>query len=182
LDAVEGSYGQRARDHFFALQRIIPTLRGLEIIDNDNRGLQPTQDAGFSRLPWKRYELENYFITPQLLIDWAQPPQADLFEDLRQATLDQLILAMIFAGSEGDFANFQEANPATQATLWRAQTQTIKLSSFAVEFFRALAAATGSSMQLRKRDLYLLIDHVPVAAIDPEVSDKLDAIHRLLQH
>lgn len=181
LDAVEGSYGQRARDHFFALQRTLPNMRGLEIIDNDNRGLQPSQDGGFSRLPWKRYELENYFITPQLLIDQAQPPQADLFQDLRQATLDQLIQEMIFAGNETDFANFREANPATQATLWRAQTQTIKLSAFAEAFFRALAAATGSSILLRKRDLYLLIDCLPVAAIDPEVVEKLDAIHRLLQ-
>jgi ABC-type cobalamin/Fe3+-siderophores transport system ATPase subunit len=181
LDAVEGSYGQRARDHFFSLQRILPNLRGLEIIDNDNRGLQPTQDGGFSRLPWKRYELENYFITSQLLMDWAQPPQADLFQDLRQATLDQLILEMIFAGNETDFANFRAANPATQATLWRAQTQTIKLSTFAEAFFRALAGATGSSILLRKRDLYLLIDRLPVAAIDPEVIEKLDAIHRLLQ-
>ena len=181
LDAVEGSYGQRARDHFFALQRILPSLRGLEIIDNDNRGLQPSQDGGFARLPWKRYELENYFITPQLLIDWAQPPQSDLFQDLRQATLDQLIQEMIFAGNESDFANFREANPATKATLWRAQTQTIKLSAFAEAFFRTLAAATGSSILLRKRDLYRLIDCLSVAAIDPEVVDKLDAIHRLLQ-
>lgn len=132
-------------------------------------------------MPWKRYELENYFITPQLLIDWAQPPQSDLFQDLRQATLDQLIQEMIFAGNESDFANFRAANPATKATLWRAQTQTIKLSAFAEAFFRALAAATGSSILLRKRDLYRLIDCLPVAAIDPEVVDKLDAIHRLLQ-
>jgi ABC-type branched-subunit amino acid transport system ATPase component len=181
LDAVEGAFGQKARDHFFALRRILPDLRGLEIIDNDNRGLQPSNEGGFTRSPWKRYELENYFVTPQVLLDWAQPVVADLFSDQRLATLDQLILAMIFDGSYSDFANYQAANPATQATLWRAQTQTKKLSLFAEAYFRHLANATGGPIMLRKRDLYRLIERCDVNSIDLEVVDKLDAIYRLVQ-
>jgi hypothetical protein len=181
LDAVEGAFGQKARDHFFALRRILPDLRGLEIIDNDNRGLQPSNEGGFTRSPWKRYELENYFVTPQVLLDWAQPVVADLFSDQRLATLDQLILAMIFDGSDSDFANYQAANPATQDTLWRAQTQTKKLSLFAEAYFRHLANATGGPIMLRKRDLYRLIERCDVNSIDLEVVDKLDAIYRLVQ-
>jgi predicted ATPase len=181
LDAVEGAFGQKARDHFFALRRILPELRGLEIIDNDNRGLQPSDEGGFIRSPWKRYELENYFVTPQVLLDWAQPDDADLFCDQRLATLDQLILAMIFDGSDSDFANYQAANTATQATLWRAQTQTKKLSLFAENYFRHLANATGCQIMLRKRDLYRLIERYDINSIDREVVEKLDAIYRLVQ-
>ena len=181
LDAVEGAFGQKARDHFFALRRILPDLRGLEIIDNDNRGLQPSDEGGFIRSPWKRYELENYFVTPQVLLDWAQPDDADLFCDQRLATLDQLILAMIFDGSDSDFANYQAANTATQATLWRAQTQTKKLSLFAENYFRHLANATGCQIMLRKRDLYRLIERYDINSIDREVVEKLDAIYRLVQ-
>jgi predicted ATPase len=181
LDAVEGAFGQKAKEHFFALRRILPDLRGLEIIDNDNRGLQPSDEGGFTRSPWKRYELENYFVTPQVLLDWAQPVVADLFSDQRLATLDQLILAMIFDGSDSDFANYQAANPATQATLWRAQTQTKKLSLFAEQYFRHLAKATGGPIMLRKRDFYRLIERCDVNSIDLEVVDKLDAIYRLVQ-
>jgi len=181
LDAVEGAFGQKARDHFFALRRILPDLRGLEIIDNDNRGLQPSDEGGFCRSPWKRYELENYFVTPQVLLDWAQPDDADLFCDQRLATLDQLILAMIFDGSDSDFANYQAANTATQATLWRAQTQTKKLSLFAENYFRHLANATGCQIMLRKRDLYRLIERYDINSIDREVVEKLDAIYRLVQ-
>jgi ABC-type branched-subunit amino acid transport system ATPase component len=181
LDAVEGAFGQKAKEHFFALRRILPELRGLEIIDNDNRGLQPSDEGGFIRSPWKRYELENYFVTPQVLLDWAQPVVADLFSDQRLATLDQLILAMIFDGSDSDFANYQAANPATQATLWRAQTQTKKLSLFAEAYFRNLANATGGPIMLRKRDLYRLIERCDVNSIDLEVVEKLDAIYRLVQ-
>jgi energy-coupling factor transporter ATP-binding protein EcfA2 len=181
LDAVEGAFGQKARDHFFALRRILPDLRGLEIIDNDNRGLQASDEGGLTRSPWKRYELENYFVTPQVLLDWAQPVVADLFSDQRLATLDQLILAMIFDGNESDYANYQAANPATQATLWRAQTQTKKLSLFAEAYFRHLANETGGPIMLRKRDLYRLIERCDLNSIDLEVVDKLDTIYRLVQ-
>ena len=181
LDAVEGAFGQRARDHFFALRRILPDLQGLEIIDNDNRGLTETRDGGFCRLPWRRYELENYIISPQALLDWVQPETADRFADQRTTILETLIREKIFDGNAADFANYSEANPATQSTIWRAQTQTKKLSLFAKEYFRRVAAATGAPMLLRKRDLYRLVERQHPDSIDPDVSLKLDAIHQLLQ-
>jgi ABC-type cobalamin/Fe3+-siderophores transport system ATPase subunit len=181
LDAVEGSFGQRAKAHFSALRRILPNLRALEIIDNDNRGLVETSEEGFTRLPWKRYELENYIISPQILLDWAQSESFDLFGDQRTAILDALIFEKIFDGNDPDYSNYLVANPATQSTIWRAQTQTKKLSVFAEEFFRRVAEATGSSMLLRKRDLYRLVERQPPDSIDPDVNLKLDAIHQLLR-
>jgi ABC-type cobalamin/Fe3+-siderophores transport system ATPase subunit len=182
LDAVEGAFGQNARDHFFALRRILPDLQGLEIIDNDNRGLQDSEAGGFTRLPWKRYELENYVVTPQLLMDWAQPDGMDLFADQRKRILDDLLLEKIFDGNAADFENYSSANPSTQSTIWRAQTQTQKLSLVAEEFFRRVGEATGTPIPLRKRDLYRLIERQEPASIDPEVTLKLDAILQLLQH
>lgn len=181
LDAVEGAFGQKARDHFFALRRILPDLRGLEIIDNDNRGLQDSEDGGFARLPWRRYELENYVITPQLLIDWAHPDGPDLFADQRRDILENLVLEMVFDGNDVDFENYTVANPATQSTIWRAQTQTKKLSLIAEEFFRRVADATGTPILLRKRDFFRLIERLEVGSIDPEVTSKLDAVQKLLQ-
>ena len=67
-----------------------------------------------------------------------------------------------------------------QNTLWRAQTQSRKLSLFAEEFFRRIAEATGTRIQLRKSDLYRLIERLDPASIDPEVAAKLDAILKLL--
>ncbi|MFM9073563.1 MAG: ATP-dependent nuclease [Cyanobium sp.] len=181
LDAVEGAFGEKARDHFYALRRLLPDLRGLEILDNDNRGLQNSQEGGFIRLPWKRYELENYIVTPQLLMEWAQPTVADLFADQRAAILSQLLLDSVFASNDADFQNYLQANPSTQSTLWRAQTQTQKLSLLAEEFFRRVAQATATPILLRKTDLYRLIERQDLALIDPEVGEKLDAIQLLLQ-
>jgi ABC-type branched-subunit amino acid transport system ATPase component len=180
LDAVEGAFGQKARDHFFALRNILPELRGLEIIDSDNRGLLESSAGGFSRLPWKRYELENYLITPDLLMEWMHVDGADLFADHRQAILDGLLLEKIFDNNQADFENYSQANTSTQNTIWRAQTQTRKLSLFAEEFFRRCATATGTPIPLRKGDLYQLIHGQPIASIDPEIIEKLDAILDLL--
>jgi ABC-type cobalamin/Fe3+-siderophores transport system ATPase subunit len=181
LDAVEGAFGQRARDHFFNLRRILPHLRGLEILDNDNRGLTEIHEGGFTRLPWKRYELENYLISPEAILESTQPETPDLFSDQRSAILDSLILEKIFDNNAVDYANYTEANPATQSTIWRAQTQTKKLSLFAEEFFRRIAHATGGAMLLRKRDLYRLVERLNPATMDPDISLKLDAIHELLR-
>ena len=180
LDAVEGAFGQKARDHFFALRNILPELRGLEIIDSDNRGLLESSAGGFSRLPWKRYELENYLITPDLLMEWMHVDGADLFADHRQAILDGLLHEKIFDNNQADFENYSQANTSTQNTIWRAQTQTRKLSLFAEEFFRRCATATGTPIPLRKGDLYQLIHGQPIASIDPEIIEKLDAILDLL--
>ena len=180
LDAVEGAFGQKARDHFFALRNILPKLRGMEIIDNDNRGLLESSAGGFRRLPWKRYELENYLVTPDLLMAWVHADGIDLFADQRQAILDGLLLEQIFDHNQADFENYSKANSSTQNTIWRAQTQTKKLSLFAEEFFRCCAAATGTAIALRKGDFYQLISRQPLASIDPEISEKLDAILGLL--
>ncbi len=107
--------------------------------------------------------------------------RADLFADQRTTILDTHIRENIFDENAADFANYTEANPATQSTIWRAQTQTIKLSLFAEEFFRRIAEATGTPMLLRKRDLYRLVERQHPDSIDPDVSLKLDAIHQLLQ-
>ena len=180
LDAVEGAFGQKARDHFFALRNILPKLRGMEIIDNDNRGLLESSAGVFRRLPWKRYELENYLVTPDLLMAWVHADGIDLFADQRQAILDGLLLEQIFDHNQADFENYSKANSSTQNTIWRAQTQTKKLSLFAEEFFRRYAAATGTAIALRKGDFYQLISRQPLASIDPEISEKLDAILGLL--
>ena len=181
LDAVEGAFGQTAQEHFYALRRIIPDLQGLEIIDNDNRGLQVSEAGGLTRLPWKRYELENYIVTPQLLMDWAEPDTIDLFADQRKGILNDLLLEKIFSGNAADYENYSSANSSTQSTIWKAQTQSQKLSLVAEEFFRRVGEATGSPISLRKRDFYRLIEGQDPTSIDPEVTVKLNAILQLLQ-
>jgi ABC-type branched-subunit amino acid transport system ATPase component len=81
LQRVEGGYGLKAEQHFNVLKRMIPALRGLSIQDNDGKGRADGIQNGLNKLVWKRYEAENYFISPELLLAAArqQAPEGELF-------------------------------------------------------------------------------------------------------
>jgi ABC-type cobalamin/Fe3+-siderophores transport system ATPase subunit len=183
LERVEGGYGLGATEHFHALRGMIPDLRGLAIRDNDGKQHQEGEQGGLQLRMWKRYEPENYFITPELLLAWADQhlPHEDLFAQSRQKLLDALILKDVFDGSQEDFDNFQKADRSTRKTLWRAQTQSRKLSLFAEEFFRRLAKETGTRMLARKGELHSLVALCDQGELNGEVQEKLDALLRLLQ-
>lgn len=182
LDRVEGGYGLRATEHFHALLGMIPGLRGLEIRDNDGKTHKEGIQGGLQIRMWKRYEPENYFITPELLLAWADQhlPDEDLFAQARQKLLDGLIFNEVFDGSHEDFENYQKADLSTRKTLWRAQTQSKKLSLFAENFFRMLAEHTGTRMLARKGELHTLVALCEASDLNGEVREKLDALDELL--
>jgi ABC-type branched-subunit amino acid transport system ATPase component len=182
LERVEGGFGLSAEKHFLALKSIIPGLRGLEIRDNDGKQRTDGERNGLRQLVWKRYEPENYFITPELLLAYvaAQAPGEDLFARQRQEILDSLVLVRVFDGEGADYENYRKADPSTRKTLWRAQTQMKKLSAFAEAFFERLAAATGNRVLIRKGGFHELIALCDPADLNGEVGQKLDALNRLL--
>ena len=182
LERVEGGFGLSADKHFLALKSIIPGLRGLEIRDNDGKQRADAERNGLHQLGWKRYEPENYFITPELLLAYVttQSPGEDLFAPQRQEIMERLILEHVFDGEQADYDNYRKADPSTRKTLWRAQTQTKKLSAFAEAFFEQLAAATGSRVLIRKGGFHELIALCDPAELNGEVWQKLDALQRLL--
>lgn len=182
LERVEGGFGLSAAKHFQALKGMLPGLRGLEIRDNDSKQRAETERNGLAQLVWKRYESENYFVTPEVLLAFVerQSPGEDLFATNRQEILDALILEKVFDGDRGDFETYQNAVPAYRKTLWRAQTQNRKLSAFAEAFFERLAAATGSRVLLRKGGFHELVALCEPADLNGEVKEKLDAVASLL--
>lgn len=182
LERVEGGFGMSADKHFLALKSILPELRGLEIRDNDGKQRADSERHGLQQLVWKRYEPENYFITPELLLAFVEikSPGEDLFAQQRQEIMERLILERVFDGEQADYENYRTAEPAFRKTLWRAQTQTRKLSAFAEEFFERLATATGNRILIRKGGFHELIALCDPPELNGEVKQKLDALQRLL--
>lgn len=182
LERVEGGYGMSAPEHYHALRSMIPNLRGLVIRDSDGKQCREANQDGLEIRVWKRYEPENYFITPELLLVWAdkQIPGEDLFSQTRQQIMDELILEQVFEDNDDDFANYQKLDASTRKTLWRAQTQNKKLSLFAEEFYRRLAKETGTRMLARKGELHELVTLCDPSDLNGEVREKLDAMQRLL--
>jgi predicted ATPase len=182
LERVEGGFGMSADKHFLALKSILPELRGLEIRDNDGKQRADSERHGLQQLVWKRYEPENYFITPELLLAFVETksPGEDLFAQQRQEIMERLILERVFDGEQADYENYRTAEPAFRKTLWRAQTQNRKLSAFAEDFFERLATATGNRVLIRKGGFHELISFCDPAELNGEVKQKLDALQRLL--
>ena len=184
LERVEGGFDAMPQRHFFALRPMVPDLRGLAILDNDGYERNDSDEGGLQIVYWRRYEAENYFITPDVLRKYVTEHYQDvtLSERFRvqiDVVLDALIQERIFNGSQGDFTTWRDANADAKRLLWEARTERLKLSDFAEEFFRRLAQKLGHAMLLRKGELHRLVRFVDPVTIPKEVSEKLELLQEL---
>ena len=183
LERVEGGYGRPPQQHFFALRNLVPGLRGLAILDSDGQKRQDSDEGGLHTVYWKRYEAENYFITPDLLRSHVAEHYgtglfSDAASDAADEVLDELICERVFDARQ--FSTWKRADAETAQVLWDARTGSLKLSDFAEEFFRRLSQRLGHPRLLRKGELHRLIRSVDPASIPAEVEEKLNLLQALL--
>ena len=184
LERVEGGFGITPKQHFFQLRSMIPELKGLAILDNDGKNRVSSSEGGLQTLYWRRYEAENYFVTPQLLRNYARRHYADatLFGG-HQAEIDNVLhelnVERVFAGSRTDCATYDQLTGEAKKLVWEAQTQQVKLSDFAEEFFRRLASEIGDQMLLTKGELHRLMELAPPDHMAVEVTEKLNALQQV---
>ncbi len=186
LERVEGGFGITPKDHFRSLRELIPGLKGLAILDNDGQNRQPSREGQLQIVYWRRYEAENYFITPEVLRRFAFSDYKDmtLFRGFRKEideVLGKLILERVFGGIEADYRTYLNSSPDATRLLWDAKTERLKLSDFAEEFFRQLANELGHAMLLSKGELHRLVPFTDVAAIPVEVTEKLTQLDDLFR-
>ena len=184
LERVEGGFGLTPRQHFFALRTLVPGLVGLAILDGDGRERPDVDEGGLRIAHWRRYECENYFVTPEVLTAYAREAYAEAplfgrFENEIDAVLAELILERVFSGRTRDFRTWQGLDADATRLLWTSSTGSIKLSDFAEEFFRRLADRLGHAMLLRKSELHRLVDFADPDSIVDEVTEKLDLLASL---
>lgn len=186
LERVEGGFGITPRDHFKGLRDLLPDLKGLAILDNDGRGRQSSVEGALTLSYWRRYEAENYFVTPDVLRRYAHSHYADmeLFGGFRveiEEVLDALILEQIFDAIDADFQAWKQSPAEAARIVWEAKTERVKLSTFAEEYFRRLSARIGGPMPLKKGELHRLVAIVEPKAIPAEVTEKLNLLVELFQ-
>ena len=186
LESVEGGFGRTPREHFYGLRDLLPSLKGLAILDNDGRGRSDVHEAALSLMYWRKYEAENYFVTPDVLRRYALAQYAGMelfssFEPEINEVLDALVLSQVFDGVEADFATWKSSPPEAARIVWEAKTERRKLSAFAEEFFQRLATRTSGTVLLRKGELHRLVEWISPSSIAPEVAEKLDALQHLFE-
>ena len=186
LERVEGGFGIKPKKHFFALHKLVPGLRGLVILDGDTKNREDTKNQ-LSTSYWKRYEIESYFITRELLLDSVQnhcrefPLPGDL-KNHAPKILDKLIQERIFDDNPEDFNIWKETSSKAQRLVWEGKATIHKLSALAEEFYEKLADAIGGPVLYRKGRFYELIDLVEPESIPKEITEKLDLIQDLLEN
>lgn len=188
LERVEGGFGITPLDHFKGLKNLLPGLKGLAVLDNDGQGRQDRNFGDLRVCYWRRYETENYFVTPDLLRRYAvsQYPADDLFSQQTIGAIDevlsQVVTELVFDGDVTDYSAWQ-ASPAEAARLvWEAKTERRKLSHLAEEFFRRLARRIGGGILLKKGELHRLMSFAKLSAnAEAEVRVKLDLLYQIFE-
>jgi hypothetical protein len=189
LERVEGGFGLTPQVHFNGLRNLLPALQGLAILDNDGQSRQDRDDGALKFRYWRRYEAENYFITPELLRRHAYQhyPADDLFTQQARAAVDEALAESlrdeVFRGSQADYDTWAASPPDAARLIWETSTRDSKLSAFAESFFRRLAEKVGGGILLPKGEFHRLIAQAELSpAAVAEVREKLDALQQLFEH
>jgi hypothetical protein len=117
---------------------------------------------------WKRRELENYICRREVLISYARHGQPDDLFGL--AERDRRAQAMTEAIDEVSSALATLGHPDPWSSEIKATDE------FLDPVFKTFFAKLKLPLTFRKSDYHQLAAFVPVADIDPEISEKLDRI------
>lgn len=159
----------KAIEHFKAIQFAFPDMVGLALFDQYGRGLPTDVPHGLTFAQWQRRELENYIVTPQTLLDWAaEGAIEDLFGMARKKMMQEVIDDVI--------PRIALNNPNDR--WWSSQ----KMSDDVLDrIFELYHQKTGESDRFNKGSYYKLVPYLPIEAILPEVTEKLDAIYAVFE-
>jgi predicted ATPase len=188
LERVEGGFGITPDSHFDGLRGLVPDLKGLAILDGDGQD-RVDRDRGPLRFRyWRRYEAENYFVTPDVLRAYALSgyPIDELFGAGAPAAVEEVLATavtdLVFDGRAADFETWRASSPAAARLIWEGQTTRRKLSTVAEEFFRRLAQRIGGPLLLKKGELHRLVPHATLSPeAEAEVREKLDCLEELFR-
>lgn len=158
---------QKAREHFNGLREAKNDLVGFALFDRLDKDLQ--QDTSLTEMMWKRREIENYLCLPEVLATYSRQGQPD--DDLFSlAEANRRETAMKEAISEIELARQTLNQPGP----W---SEDIKVTDdFLNILFDKFFKKIGLPNIMRKSDYHQLAALVPKDKIDPEVTQKLDAI------
>lgn len=158
----------KAVEEFEPLKQFFPELKGLALFDRlenihySNKKLETLQ--------WKKRELENYFATPEILLQWVE-----FAEDKTKITEYKTAMQAIIA----DYTLPIYLRERNNAWWSDAKLSTDWLDLIIPKFFEKIDKP--QAFQNFKTNYYKFIPLLEVTAIDPEITEKLDAIYALLK-
>lgn len=160
---IRGSNPREAKAHFFALKAVQNDIRGVLMLDGDNRGLPDRELSaeGLTILRWKRYEAENYLIHPQALERFLSSSLevTPLFVQPAMNYLGDQLPPAVLGAPLGDH-EYLNATPASKTLL--------------PGYFQA------AGVRISKNEYYQVAAQMLPKEIPTEVCEKLDSICQAL--
>ena len=167
-----GNQPPAVQNHYHGLREALPTLGGVALFDRLES--EPLDIFPVERLIWERREIENYVCSRATLEAYATATATD-------AMPGSLFTAAEVGKHQNAMSQAIEEVESALKTLgkgapWSAD---IKASDdFLVPLFESYFGKLGLPNLMAKKNFYELAEHVPDSEIDPEISEKLDAIVR----
>ena len=165
---VETNLPERAREHFFGLREAKNDLVGLALFDRLNAELQSAR--GLTETMWRRREIENYFCMEEVLVAYAHYDLPDDLFGLAERALREGAMTQSIA-EVTKLLEIDDLNP------WSSD---VKASEEVLDrVFRLYFKKLNLPLQLRKSGYHVLASMVPSDHLDPEITEKLDAVVRV---
>lgn len=178
LDRVDGAYGDY-RQHFHTLKRYVPDLRAIGIFDSDDRQVEDDVSQDLAALFWKHYEIENYFVTPEVIVRYVEQRLGkneelflSVYREAVTSAIDNYLLANVFSGDSAQLEEYRKASKSLRRTL----LQNVKMSALAENVFQALAEQQGMPLLLRKGQFHEMVSLASPDEVPGEVVEKLDRL------
>ena len=178
LDRVCGSFGNY-KQHFYTIKKFVQGLKGFGIFDSDTKDRMNEVSDDLAILYWNEYELENYFITPDILITYINScynTAGDLFSspesETMQTIMNDILLKEYFDNNTKLLNEFNNTSKEMKRTLLR----NYKISSFTEKTFYRLSGELKQPLIMNKGEFYKLIAFVSPDDIPREVTEKLDML------
>jgi len=156
-----GNQPQKARDHFFGLREAKNDFVGIAIFDHLDIELQSAK--GLTEAMWRRNEIENYFCMEEVLLAYARHDlPGDLFRSTHERAMREAIAEVTKFLKTDDLAPWSPDVKASDQVLKRV--------------FKIFFEKLNLPLPFQKSDYPTLASLVPRERLDPEITEKLDAI------
>jgi len=190
IDKTAGYYYPDCRQHFYAIKACVPELTGIAIFDDDNCGKKGIIKKELAIVYWRKYELENYFIMPEVIEAFAKTHYAAQFNSpivnrkmaLLKKAINQTILVDILNSDKEAYNAYLKLDKALQKQIFINNANNKKLSIFLDKVLHKFAVLSREPILLNKGRYYELIKFLPKKSVDSEVIEKLDLLVKYLKY
>jgi ABC-type cobalamin/Fe3+-siderophores transport system ATPase subunit len=190
VEKQTGSY-QPPVNHFYAVKSCVDEFKGIGVFDSDNKSQKDDIKEDLAIVYWKKYELENYFAYPSVLLRYFRQhyskihtgvfyPIVEKNIEIVKNLIDLEIEAFIFDKDKLAFNDYLAQPDALKIRTFKTLSANKKMSQFLENVFYRVRNEKNEALILTKGNFYELINFLEVEEIETEIVDKLNLIQKYL--